>query len=202
VSDPAQPPFAWTDELKAKAYRLYVEERQAPTTVARCLRRGSTAADVSALADAGGWYALRGSRQFFSAETIESVRKLYVEELLTGEEVAAALGGSFTAQAVRKLAARRKGWLHARSAVRKARMQAAAAARPPPCPRPTGRRPPASASADDKTVSADLRALIDEAIAAGKVTVLPPHHAAGLTLPEQAFWAAGPAAAFDWRGRR
>ena len=42
------------------------------------------------------------------------------------------------------------------------------------------------------TVSADDRALIEAAIAAGKVTVLPKGQAAGLTMLEGALWAAPP----------
>lgn len=45
----------------------------------------------------------------------------------------------------------------------------------------------------DRLLSAEMRAAIDAAIAAGRVTLVPPSAASGLSRLEAQFWAAGPA---------
>lgn len=192
--------FAWTEDFKAKARRLYVDDKRPPSHVSRCVGSGCAPADVIALAQAGGWDALRGSRAFHDGDQVERVRVLYVDQLKASGEVAEAMGAPWTIRQVRALVSR-KGWAKARSdelkrrqkldALEKGRavLTAMAAARPKPVAKSAA--PPALTLPDSRRLQPDVRAAIDAALAGGKVTVLPTRYAAGLTSAEQAFWAAG-----------
>lgn len=200
--------FVWTEALKIKAERLYVGALKPASTVARCVGGGCSGVDVRSLAAAEGWVRPL-KRADWPAEEVEAVRAAYVDRGEAPEAIARALGGKWTARKVRALASR-KGWSaarpwevtlgHKRAVLEQARPVAAAARlasarmKPPPVRR---RAPDAPA-----TVSQDLRAAIDAAIRAGKVTHLPSGRAAGLSPLESRFWAAMPAgAAPGWRRR-
>lgn len=205
--------FVWTAELEAKARRRYVEDLRPPTFVARCVGGGCKGPDVRALAEARGWNLVgRRSRKVTpGAATLATMRRLYVEELRSPAEVAAILGPPFTAQKVRRQASGR-GWgldrpqsvtnAHKAAALQAALPLAIAARRAAavgrvrdrrPAVRPARARPPARVCAlgEGREVPDEIRAAIDTAVAAGKVTVLPTMYAAGLTAPERHFWAAG-----------
>lgn len=188
--------------------RLYVGRRMPPTTVARIVGDGCASADVVALAVARGWAAERVMkyRRWTVAEKAE-VKRLYLVEELTPEVIARRVDTE-----VRRISrlVHAQGWARElgravhreRRCERLAGMTERAAEgrrarwglRPwvMPAPSPPPPKPP--------PVSADLRAQIDAAVAAGKVTVLPARHAAGLSAAEGLFWAAGVPGA-KWGGR-
>ncbi|MBI1408151.1 MAG: hypothetical protein GC145_18720 [Caulobacter sp.] len=95
-------------------------------------------------------------------------------------------------RAAARLAGSRRGAAVTSERFRQARVQAGRRAEPP---RPAAR--PALAD-QSRLIEPDLRARIDAAIAAGRVTVLPPGTAAGLSSAERAFHAA-PAGSGDWK---
>jgi hypothetical protein len=203
--------FAWTDQRLEKARALYVDQLRPPTTVARCVGGGCTGELVLAAAKAGGWDEGRAlKRPNFAPELIERARKLYVDQLQAPEAVAKALGARFTARQVRRMAssrgwpAERPAWVaaaHKRAVLEAARDKAAAGRaastnmKPPP-----GRTVVLSTAGQRADRDAQLREQIEAAIAAGKLQVLPPAHAAGLSAMETQFWGAG--AGGSWRGRR
>jgi hypothetical protein len=132
---------------------------------------------------------------FWTEARIELARAAYVDRRLGAARTAAVVGDGCTPRRVTKLvhrlgwaglvpaeirAAQRRSQIAQAGALGVAARQAKAAARPAP-PRPRPRL---------LGVSADDAALIAEAVAAGRVRVLPPGRAAGLSLAETQFWAA------------
>jgi hypothetical protein len=204
--------FAWTPDTLARAKRLY-EEGRAPSTVARCISRADcTGPDVALAAQVHAWAPRK--RLTFTGPLLERIRELYVEGQQAPAAIAEAIGHPLTAKKVRSLASS-KGWSQARDPEVTARIKAAvlagvghkgvaarqriAAERRASLPAKATRAPrrleaaakPSKALGEGRGVPADVRAAIDAAIAAGKVTQLPAAHAYGLSSAERQFWAAG-----------
>jgi hypothetical protein len=197
--------FAWTPDTLARAKRLY-EEGRAPSTVARCISRADcTGPDVALAAQVHAWAPRK--RLTFTGPLLERIRELYVERQQAPAAIAEALGHPLTAKKVRSLASS-KGWSQARDPEVTARIKAAvlaevghkgvatrqriAAERRATLPVKVAQVPkPPKALGDGRGVPADVRAAIDAAIAAGRVTQLPAAHAYGLSSAERQFWAAG-----------
>lgn len=157
----------------------------------------------------------------WTPERREILRTAYAETVNPPSlaDIVARLGGVYTARQVSR-AALRLGYRRdpetlaqmRRDAVRQglARVQTyhtgeawrAARGLPPAEP---GQGAPGARGAflgDGRGLPADVRALIDAAVAAGKVTVLPSGLAAGLSPLEQQFGTARPATEGDWREQR
>lgn len=216
--------FRWPDAVEATAKSLYVEQGLGPNEVAEQLGEGYDARMVSRLAINRGWSAqrdpevtkaarARALRKVFddgierdgeflwTRERKALLRQRYVEDLKTAAEIAKELGDGVTPRAVSGkivrmgLAAQRPGHAspHARTS--------ATAPSPKSTTKSASKASPVFALGEGRGLPADVRAAIDAAIAAGKVTVLPSGRAAGLSVLEAQFGAARPEAAGTMRDR-
>jgi len=238
------PIFRWTPERAALLARLYredgwqVDEIAAllayltgqpigPRVVTRKvaadgLAKGRDPAMVFAQRSAVGHRSREARRRRDAAagkftwndDRIATCRRLYLDEKLTGQEIADRLGNGCNARQVVAMTSR-LGLPALRdplttAAVRTeiirkvAGLGAAATSRKWAQARATGFAPRRPAARPVKLqvnpgVDADMRALIDAAVAAGKVTVLPAGTAAGLSQVERLFHAAPASGGGGWK---
>jgi hypothetical protein len=178
-------PQALTTE-RATIRRLYVDDGLTPAAIATQLGGRWTARKVSQVVVVDGLTALLG-------DEVRRGRKVAQLQANAGGAAAgraarwAAMGAAERAAHFRQLAERR---------VRPERPEGAPDYRKPKS------KPARTAVAvfESRDVSPDLRAAIDAAVAAGRVTVLPSARAAGISPREEQFWAAGIAGA--WRTQK
>ncbi|MFN3523922.1 MAG: hypothetical protein ACK4YQ_16875 [Phenylobacterium sp.] len=210
--------YRWPADEEAAARQLYVEQGLGPAEVAAALGGKHSRRQVARLAHLRGWAQARdpavtkaarsrgltrtfleGSRRSsgfqWTAARIALLEQRYVVEDKPVGEIAQELGGACTPRSVtRKVVA--LGLAAKRPTIRRSTSSTAMAVEAKAVAHPVPARP---FLGEGRALPDDVRALIDQAIAAGKVARLQPGLAAGLSPLEATFGAVSPQQGRSWR---